>query len=451
MGNKTISYKKIIHWGILWVVVMIGSLLLPVQAWAIETDPDGQIERGQVIEDDLFMGGERVVLDGTVRGDFYASANTIVINGEVQGSAFLAAQAITINGNINGSLYAASQSIDLEEQGRIGRNLFYVGFALHTRPGSQVGKDAVFAGYQAILGGQIRRDVLASVGALELNGEVGRDVRAVVGDPEEEPGMIPFYTPPSSPPIPSGLRINEGAKIGGNLIYSSGREQSEGIKSKPQGEIIYKPIETQEQQPSARGGFISEVGKYLFSRFQELVTLFILGLVGIWALPKHLQGWRERLKSEPLLSGLNGLFAVLVGYVGGGLVLLVLLAVVIFFATLRLSGLSGVVLSVGFSALGLALAIFTLIVIYGSKVVVSLWLGEWTLNRFAPQLRDRIVLVLLVGALIYVIVRSIPILGWIIGLLATLVGVGAIYLALRDRLRPQAKSTSTAESLSTGG
>ncbi len=448
--------KKSVYLGVLMIFVFVFSLIIPMGVQAVETDPDGKIEKGQMIDDDWFASGERVVVDGVIKGDLYAAANTIVINGVVHGSAFLAAQTIEINGAVKGSLYGAAQSLYLGEEARIERNLFYAGFALQAKAGSKVGKDALFTGYQAALEGQIQRDVLASVGALEVNGEIGRNVRVTVGEPEEgQTRSMPFYTAPGAPPmIPTGLRIKEGAKIGGTLTYSSTKEQSEGIKAKPKGEVIYKPIETADRQTmlgKSRDSLPYRVGMYVLNRLQEIVTLFIIGLLGVWLLPQHLQGWKERMKTEPLAAGISGLLTVLVGYGGAALLALVLLAIGILIGVLTLGGLSRTVLGIGFSSLGLALAIFSLIVTYVSKVLVSLWIGEWTMRRFAPQAAEKILLVLLVGILIYVFVRSIPILGWVVGLLATLVGVGAIYLVLRDRIRLPSKPMSSVEALSSDG
>jgi cytoskeletal protein CcmA (bactofilin family) len=446
-----ISLRKGVYWGVLLSLVVIFCLSVPTSVQAFESDSDGRLEKGETIEDDLLLAAGRVVVDGVVKGDLYATANTIVLNGVVEGSVFFAAQTIEVNGTIKGSLYGTSQSMTLGEAAQIKRNLFYAGFAFHSKPGSQVGKDALMVGYQAVLDGQIQRDLLASVGALEVSGEIGRNVKVNVGDPEEGSARsIPFSTAPNVPPmIPSGLRINETAKIGGTLTYSSVKDQSQGIKSKPQGEIVFKPIQAGDSRSGTeklQQSLPYRVGKYILNRLQELVTLFAIGLVGIWLLPRYLQDWKERMQAEPLAAGLNGLLTVLVGYIGAGLFALVLLAIGIFMGILTLSGLSKTVLGIGFSTLGLAVAIFSLGVTYGSKIVVCIWVGEKVFQRFAPQSAHRVVLVLLVGVLIYVIVRSIPILGWVIGLLATLVGVGAIYLALRERIRLPEKSSNGVES-----
>jgi uncharacterized membrane protein len=50
---------------------------------------------------------------------------------------------------------------------------------------------------------------------------------------------------------------------------------------------------------------------------------------------------------------------------------------------------------------------------------------------------------LALGAAIYEILRAIPVVGIVIAVLVTLVGLGAIYVALRERIRRAPPSTPT--------
>jgi hypothetical protein len=297
------------------------------------------------------------------------------------------------------------------------------------------------AGYQAVIAGNVERDVNAAVGGLELSGKVGRNVSAAVGDPEAgTPATTPFFAPPGAPPMmASGLRVTKDAVIGGSLTYSSQKEQKAAILAEPKEGVVFKKIEqeTKQSQPY-RETPAYQVGKYILARLQELVTLFVLGAVALWLIPQYLGSWSERVRKEPLASGLNGLLSVIVGYAGAGLVFLVLLAVVIFLSVLTLGGLSRSAFGIGFSAWGLALAVFTLLVSYGSKLVVAFLAGDMLFNRFAPQYIEKKYWVMFTGVLVYIIVRSIPILGWIVGLLVTLVGVGAMYLTFRDKNKERA-------------
>jgi hypothetical protein len=91
------------------------------------------------------------------------------------------------------------------------------------------------------------------------------------------------------------------------------------------------------------------------------------------------------------------------------------------------------VLGVGFSGLGLAFTVFTLLVSYGSKLVVAYLFGRLLLQTLAKQYAGRKFLTLFVGVVVYALVAWIPILGWLIGLVATLIGLGAMWLWFRER------------------
>lgn len=73
-----------------------------------------------------------------------------------------------------------------------------------------------------------------------------------------------------------------------------------------------------------------------------------------------------------------------------------------------------------------------------TKVIVSQLVGDALLDRFAagmaPGLRKRF-LALVVGALLYELLRAVPILGPAVALVTILLGLGAIWLTLRERRR----------------
>ena len=56
------------------------------------------IGAGDVIDDDLFLTGETVEMNGTVNGDLFATGQRITINGEVNGNLFVSGSDITLNG-----------------------------------------------------------------------------------------------------------------------------------------------------------------------------------------------------------------------------------------------------------------------------------------------------------------------------------------------------------------
>ncbi|MDD5469088.1 MAG: hypothetical protein PHS96_14955 [Anaerolineales bacterium] len=100
---------------------------------------------------------------------------------------------------------------------------------------------------------------------------------------------------------------------------------------------------------------------------------------------------------------------------------------------ITLGGLAGTVAGVGFSGLSLVVTVFTLLVSYGSKLVFAYLVGKLTLEKVAPRYAEQKAWPLVLGVVLYLLVRSIPLLGWLVGVLATLLGLGAMWLWFQDR------------------
>ncbi len=152
-------------------LLMTGSFQ---SAQAAEFDKNGQLSKGEVVNDDLFTGADIVVVDGEVNGNLLASADSITINGIVNGNAlllgrtivvsetavingnlFAGASTIEIAGQVTGSVFGGSAALMLKETAVVGSNIYYGGYSLEMDQGSQVGID-LFAGvYQAMLKGSI--------------------------------------------------------------------------------------------------------------------------------------------------------------------------------------------------------------------------------------------------------------------------------------------------------
>jgi hypothetical protein len=175
-----------------------------------------------------------------------------------------------------------------------------------------------------------------------------------------------------------------------------------------------------------------KVGNWAWARGREIITFLVFGLLAIWLFPKQLNRTVERLRTSPGKSTGVGLLVLIVGYTAAFLLALVVVGLFIFFLFISFKGLGWAIFSIGLSAWGLLLAAFSLIVSYISKLVVAFFIGKWLLEKLFPKAK-RNIWPLLVGVLLYVLICSIPWLGWVIGAIATLMGLGAIWLAFRDR------------------
>jgi hypothetical protein len=421
----------------LTLILAIG-LARPAAAVEFRGGDTITIPADEVIDDDLFIGGNRVVVDGTVNGDLIASGTEVIINGTVNGSVAVGGQSLTINGEVTGSVYGGGASLTLGPNASVGRNLFFGGFSLNAENGSTVGRDLLLGSYQGILGGEVGRDVQAGVGALELNGAVGGDVKADVSAPDESaPPFMPFFFMPGVPQaIAPGLRVGPDAQIGGTLTYQSEVEQSSAIAVQPEGGVVYQTPEPGEDgqavgRPQAEFRF--NPLDWLVARAREFITLLILGGLALWLLPVLLTTVTEKARTQTLQSTGWGLVMLILGYAAALLVAGLILGLGILLWVVTLGGLSGTVFGVGFSGLGLAFTVFLLLVSYGSKLVVAYLVGRLITERLLPQYAQNRVAHLLIGVLVYVIIRGIPLVGWLVGLAATLIGLGAMWLVFRDR------------------
>lgn len=455
-------------WGIVqallaMVMLVVGLFFGVGGARAVEIVEGGTIPAGQTIEDDVFIGADNVLVEGDVTGDLFAVGGNIRINGTVGGSLFAAGQTISVNGEVQGSTYLAGSAANLGGSSQVGRNVYFAGYSMEAQPGSQVQRDLLTTGYQALIAGSVERNVLATVAALEISGAIGGNVRADVSAPGATGFM--FVAPPGAPAnIPTGIRVTEGASIGGQLIYVSPEPQEDAIRAEPEEGIVFRtpvPSPGQVARRDGRGiGFL--VLRWIVARLRELVTLLLLGALLLWLVPRWLYRAADALQAQPLLALGWGFLVWLLGYILAGIAAFLIVLLAILLGIITLGGLAFAVLGIGFSLLGLAFTIFWLAVAYLSKVVVAYLIGRWIVDGLSRREEPRIVPVtppgepgaeiappreqrprsvaqdgwsLVVGVVIYVLLRAIPILGWLIGAVVTLFGLGALFMAVRDGWR----------------
>lgn len=394
------------------------------------------IGKNEVIDDDLVVSGATVIVDGVIKGDLVTAAAKVVVNGKVNGSLIMAGRTLELNGQVGGTVYSAGAALTVESQAAVTRSLFFAGYSYTAAPGSVINRDNVISGYQAILKGEVKRNLLASVGALELNGTIGGNVNATVAEPSTT-GAPQFWAAWSGaelpPSINPGLRIGPDAKIRGKLMYTSPVEQGGAISTKPEGGVVYST-----PQPASTGVAASTTPRnqtleWIWARLREFVALLFIGGLALWLLPALFNQVAERTQVQPWLVGAWGLLVGIVGYGGALLAAFLIILLVAGLAALTLAGLAASAFGLGFSVLGLVFTLFLLLGAYGSKLVVVYPLSHRLLERFAPQMNQYKIVTLFLGVLVFILLRSIPYLGVLFEIGVTLVGLGAMWLAFRDR------------------
>ena len=417
----------------------ILALILIVPAALAFEGREGEtvvIGADEVIEDDLFASAQEVIVEGTVEGDLFAVGQTIRVNGEINGDLFAAGQEIIISGSVEDA-YVTGYAMTVI--GEVKEDLLGTGYSLQHKPGAEIGSDTLFFGFQALLDGDVGDMVRIGASSVRLAGAIGGDVNIDVGGAEQGTTPPPFsrFMPmvPSVPTIPAGLTIKESAEIAGNLNYKA-NAPVDVPSGTVEGETDFTEYvrETREEpERERRPGW--QALKWVFKQLRRLVTLLVLGALLMWAVPQWTRRISATIEDKPLPSLGWGVVAIAAFVAGFVVLVLVIGAVTAIFGVITLGELARRFIVLGGLITGAVGFSFGLTWRYVTALVFSLLLGQLIFRLFKSDLEKNRWVPMLVGVLAFVIIWSIPILGWLVRLLTVLIGLGAIWLWAQDRLQ----------------
>jgi len=408
LRNKKTHNPFVIFFGI----VLLFGIIMPAQVKAQGIDRGDNLPAGVKLAGDAVFHGSSVRVDGDVDGDVFAIANEVEINGSVNGSLFVLGNIVKVNGAIGGTVYSAALEFELAPNATLSRNLYFVGLSLTTQEGAQ-----------------IRRNLFSAVMGAQLRGLVDGEIRAIIGPLEffrwfmQKIDHTDWFKSHVSPEL--GFV---------NLVSNP-----VAITNEP--EVLYASLapflsrETISNEQIAQIDW-GKVGDWLLKRFREWVVLLVFGLLCLWLKPEWIRGSAQLLQTRLLPATGWGLLGVVISFnlIGVVILLLVLITVIsIFLGMVKLWPLAWSFMAVGGFSLGLISTAFALFVFYISKAIVAFLFGGMILTRIAPQYTRYNPLAMIIGLVFYVLLAAIPILGWVIGILVTVLGLGAAWLFFRDQ------------------
>lgn len=385
-----------------------------------------EIDEREVIEDDLIIGGQTIIIKGTVKGDVIFGSATFILDGTIEGDLMGGGSEIQINGTVTDDVRVGGAALRLGSGATVGDDLMMGGYSLETESDSNIAGQLYFGGGQALLSGNIGRDLLAGTGALEIRGTVGGNVIAEVGSAADAPPFNPMQFQPNAPQVPTvlpGLTIADDASIGGRLEYTTREEVT--VPDNAVREVIFnqRVVEATESTNPL------DPARFGFSSLGYLVAYLLIALLLVWLLAPLLHRSRQALHTHfgPSLGwGLVATFGIPFA--------LILFMSLIFFAAIFDQLLLGRLLSGIISAVGVltfltalatfiltALATFILLFSFVSKIVVGYWLGCLLFRDM-----ENMFLSILVGLIIIALLVSAPFIGWLLSSLIGVLGLGAI-------------------------
>jgi len=431
------TYKILSAFALLALLML--TFAVPVRAFDGRSGENIVIKADEVIEDDLYVSASKFTLDGTVKGDLIVAGGTITINGTVEGDLIAAGQTIIINGTVTDDARIAGAALQVGENASIGDDLIAAGASLETKKGGVTSGDLVVGSGQALLAGDVTGNVLAGTGSLELQGTFGGNVTAEVGNAEDNaggppPSMFMPQTGITMPVVTPGFTIDDGAKIKGNLKYTTTDEikvPSDAVSGKV---THIKPAVTPETAPPTTA---QKTMSWTFTLLRNIATLIIVGLLLGWLAPKFIGSLTDKVRSQPWPTLGWGVVTYAAFFFALLVILLVMILGAILFGMLTLSGLSGTIVGVGIFTIFTLILGFVLVTSFLTKIVVG-WLGgKLILGRIKPELAEHKVWPMVIGVIIIALLVALPYIGWLLGLLVMFIGLGAIWLWTRERVSKQ--------------
>lgn len=412
--------------------LLLGLLVAVPSAAALQAISQQEVIIGanEVIEDDLIVGADTFVLDGTVKGDLIVGGTNITINGTVEGDLMAAGQSIIVNGRVLDDIRIAGATLTLGSAAQVTDDMIALGYSFETKPESKVGGNLYFAGAQSRLAGSVAHDVWVEAGGLELLGNVGGNVDATVDTAEAAPPFPPFVFTPNMPDVPTftwGLTVGEKANVAGDLNYHSPttfRVPVGTVIGNVTNEIVVASSDT---TATVAPAIFSSA--WFLGELQRFVGLLVVGLLLVWLLPACMKTTNEPLWLRPWGSLGWGIvtipaFALLVL-----VTLFVMIALAALLGALTLGGLSATVVFIGLLLLFAFTLFFVLAVAYFAKIIVSMVVGEWLLARFYPTAAQNRFWPLVAGLVLFVVLTAVPYIGGWVSFITTLFGLGALVIS----------------------
>ena len=411
-------------------LVLLAVLLVVPPAWGMESRSGDQVVIGsdEVIDDDLYVTANEVVVEGIIRGDLIAFGSSITVDGTVEDDLIAAGQSVQIGGTVNDDARIAGQTLLLTENAQVADDLVAAGLSLENKPDSVVGGTLLYAGYQALLAGTVDGDVNVAANGLTISGEVGQNVDADVDGEDGGPPSFVFAQQAAVPTVDPGLTLTGSAYVGGNVAYESSTDAQIDPGARIEGEVSGTP-RPEEEEPTYT------LADAVLDNLRSFVALLLVGLLLIWIAPNWIRRQAGTVLTRPLASLGWGVLGFLAFLALGVAILVATIVLAIIFGLLSLGSLVVLIIGLGILAEMLVLLAFWISTNYLAQIIVSFLAGVLLVEAGQRGGGRGRVLPLVVGLISYVILRAVPILGLIVGLAVVLLGLGALFHWVWNKLR----------------
>ncbi len=363
-------------------------------------------------DDDLYVYGDKLTLQGEVTGDLTAFCYGIDLAGGVGQSANLFCQTLVMKGRVNGSLRTFAQTASID--GYVTRSVLGLGQSMNLNQGSVVEKDVTLFCTKADLAGTVRGNADITCSRVVISG-------VITGDVTIDAREIEIVAP---------------AVITGNLSYTSEQqariETDKGVSIG--GQISWKTPEQQKSESEHEN-----LTRFLL-RISAALAAFIFGLIVVRIFKPYAEESFSQLRtrfSVAIAAGVLGVIALFVCVIILALALGFMIAGWILVAS-ELAPIGSIILV--FSTLMIPISSFLGItggvILYSGKIVVAMLIGWLIMSRARQQADPLSKGGLFIGLMILALLFFIPYVGTALYIIVSVIGSGAILLGIKNCHRP---------------
>lgn len=347
------------------------------------TGNDVTVPEGQTVSSTLFVSGKTVDIAGTVDGDVFCVGQDITVTGNITGDVICAGQSVRVTGTVGGNVRIAGQSVTIG--GKTARSVTAAGQDISLDASGSVGGDASFGGQNVTLNGSVGRDAAIAATTATLNGVVSRDVQASATD----------------------LTLGSNARITGDLAYVSRHDMSRAGGAQVGGAISRSEPPAGREGEGRFGALIG--GSFMFALYM-FVAMLVVALALVLLIPQFIHDATEVAMRSPWKT-------LLVGFLASFIMPVVIVALM-------------------FTLIGIPLA-FLLLLSWIVIVCLSVPFAAYYLgNLLISKNTSSPIWMMLLGTAIILVLYMIPLVGFIVWLVASWFGLGIILLQYSRLPRP---------------
>ncbi|MBU1017417.1 FapA family protein [Patescibacteria group bacterium] len=364
----------------LFIPTLLFLFLIPTLAFALNFEVGEEILSSETINDDYYGAGGTIQMDSDVNGDLILGGGRIMVDAVISQDLMLGGGEIRVKGEVRDDARVAGGNIMINAL--IKDDLIVAGGNIELGENGFVGSDMTVAGGNVVINGQINGSLQGTAGNLYINNVINGDVSLI--SVEE-------------------LTFGPQGKVMGNLLYRSSAPSKTANEDTVLGVIDYKPTEFTVSNQDFRtiaSGVIAGLSVFSF------LSLLLAGLIILVLFRFYMPNAVQTVYQKPMAS------------VGIGFLVLILMpiAAVLFLIT-----------GIGWIFFFILLALW-LIALFFAKLIAALMIGMKLVRLTDKSGFLRVYGSFALGALIYVLLTLIPIVGWIIKFALILMGLGGMAL-----------------------